>query len=130
MTSASRTAADRRAKPAAQTPEQAIEEMNAHSSQGDTSPSVTPKDVQACCASAKDVVERHLDSSDPEEKAQEMLDDAIELSFPASDPPAVTGGVTRIEVPPSVSETTGATSGSEKPASTAPASPTPDRPCC
>ena len=65
----------------------------------DNSASVTPKDVGPDTVSAKDVVERHLDSPDPEEKQQEMLDDAIELTFPASDPLAVTGGITRIEKP-------------------------------
>lgn len=69
-------------------------------SPGDNSLSVTPKDVEPCDATSQDVVARHLDSADPEEKQQEMLDDAIELSFPASDPPAVAGGVTRIDVPP------------------------------
>ena len=67
----------------------------------DNSASVTPKDVEPDTGSAKDVVERHLDSADPDEKQQEMLDDAIELTFPASDPLAVTGGVTRIEKPAS-----------------------------
>lgn len=69
-------------------------------SQGDNSLSVTPKDVESCDATSQDVVARHVDSADPEEKQQEMLDDAIELSFPASDPPAVAGGVTRIDIPP------------------------------
>lgn len=69
------------------------------SSPGDNSVSVTPKDLNPGDAAARDVTERHLDSSDPEEKQQELLDEAIELSFPASDPPAVTGGVTRIEKP-------------------------------
>ena len=67
----------------------------------DNSASVTPKDVEPDKVTAKDVVERHLDSADPEEKQQELLDDAIELTFPASDPLAVTGGVTRIEKPAS-----------------------------
>ncbi len=75
-------------------------ELEKHSSPGDQSASVTPKDVSQRCAGAKDMTERHLQSNDPEEKQQELLDDAIELTFPASDPPA-TGGVTRIEVPPS-----------------------------
>lgn len=70
-------------------------------SPGDNSASVTPKDVGPEDASAKDLTERHLCSSDPEEKQQDLLDDAIELSFPASDPPAVAGGVTRIEKPAS-----------------------------
>ncbi|MDO9218435.1 MAG: hypothetical protein Q7U14_14270 [Lacisediminimonas sp.] len=42
-------------------------------------------------------VENSLDK----EQAEEMLiDDSVEMSFPASDPPAVTSGITRIEVPP------------------------------
>ncbi len=68
-------------------------------SQGDNPLSVTPKDVEDGDATARDLVARHMDSPDPDEKQQELLDDAIELSFPASDPPAVAGGVTRIEVP-------------------------------
>ena len=75
-------------------------ELEKHSSPGDHSVSVTPNDISKQCASAKDITERHLQSPDPEEKLQELLDDAIELTFPASDPPA-TGGVTRIDVPPS-----------------------------
>lgn len=70
------------------------------SSPGNDPVSQTPKDVSPGDAAEKDVTERHLRSADPDEKAQELLDDAIELSFPASDPPAVTGGVTRIEKPP------------------------------
>lgn len=75
-------------------------ELEKHSSPGEHSPSVTPKDVSKRCAAAKDVTERHLHSSDPDEKQQELLDDAIELTFPASDPTAA-GGITRIEVPAS-----------------------------
>lgn len=37
----------------------------------------------------------------PEEKAKEtLLDDAVEMTFPASDPISVDSGITRIEVPP------------------------------
>lgn len=68
-------------------------------SPGNNSRSVTPKDVGPGDAAARDVVTRHMNSRDPDEKEQASLDDAIELSFPASDPPAVAGGVTRIEVP-------------------------------
>ena len=68
-------------------------------SQGDNSLSVTPKDVTRDDATARDLVTRHLDSQDPDEKEQELLDDAIELSFPASDPPSVAGGITRIDRP-------------------------------
>lgn len=73
-------------------------ELEKHSSPGDNSLSVTPKDIGQQCAAAKDVIERPLDSVNPEEKLQLLLDDAIELTFPASDPTA-TGGVTRIEKP-------------------------------
>ncbi len=67
-------------------------------SPGDNSLSVTPKDVTPDDAASHDVVARHLDSADPDEKEQELLDDAIESTFPASDPPSV-GGITRIEKP-------------------------------
>ncbi len=67
---------------------------------GDNSLSVTPKDVSPDEVTSQDTVVRHMDSPDPDEREQEMLDDAIDLSFPASDPPSVAGGVTRIEVPP------------------------------
>jgi hypothetical protein len=60
------------------------------------SASVTPKDIDPDMASAKDVIERHLNSADPEERQQELLDDAIELTFPASDPLSVSGSITRI----------------------------------
>lgn len=59
------------------------------SSQGDNSKSVTPKDVSSRDAAARDVTERKTCSDDPEEKEQEMLDDAVELTFPASDPIAI-----------------------------------------
>ncbi|NEX61016.1 hypothetical protein [Noviherbaspirillum galbum] len=38
----------------------------------------------------------------PEHEAtkEALLDDAVQMTFPASDPPAVTSGITRIEVPP------------------------------
>ncbi|QYF93418.1 hypothetical protein KY495_22580 [Massilia sp. PAMC28688] len=37
----------------------------------------------------------------PEEQAKEtLLDDAVEMTFPASDPISVDSGITRIEVPP------------------------------
>ncbi len=69
------------------------------SSPGNNSPAETPKDVAKQDASSKDVIERNITSSDEDEKQEELLDDALELTFPASDPLAVTGGVTRIESP-------------------------------
>jgi len=59
------------------------------SSQGDNSKSVTPKDVSSHDAAARDITERKTCSDDPEEREQEMLDDAVELTFPASDPIAI-----------------------------------------
>jgi hypothetical protein len=41
------------------------------------------------------------DVTTQEEKAQEtLLDDGVEMTFPASDPVSVSSGITRIEVPP------------------------------
>jgi hypothetical protein len=59
------------------------------SSPGRNSPSVTPKDVSSQDASSKDVVQRKTTSTDLEEREQAMLDDAVEMTFPASDPIAV-----------------------------------------
>ncbi|HVL77539.1 MAG TPA: hypothetical protein VM406_16115 [Noviherbaspirillum sp.] len=59
------------------------------SSQGEDSKSVTPKDVGSSTASAKDVKERKVASDDPEERIEEQLDDAVEMTFPASDPIAI-----------------------------------------
>ncbi len=75
--------------------------VSPHPSHEDNSVSITPKDVEPGDAAARDQFERRLDSPDPDERQQELLDDAIDLSFPASDPPAVAGGVTRIEKAPS-----------------------------
>ena len=49
------------------------------SSPGNNSPSVTPKDVSSCDASAKDVMARKTCSDDPDEREQEMLDDAVNV---------------------------------------------------
>ncbi|MCG2584122.1 hypothetical protein [Massilia sp. TS11] len=38
--------------------------------------------------------------SPPDAAKEELLDDAVEMSFPASDPIAVASSITRIEVPP------------------------------
>ena len=41
------------------------------------------------------------ESTSSKEKAEEtLLDDAVEMTFPASDPISVDAGITRIEVPP------------------------------
>lgn len=74
-------------------------ESKQSSSPGNNSVAETPKDVSPDDASAKDVTERKIASADLDEKEEAQLDDAVELTFPASDPLAVTGGVTRIEKP-------------------------------
>ena len=80
--------------------EDEAQEPKERSSPGIHSPSQTPKDVSPQDAASKDVTDRKTCSDDPEEKEQEMLDDAVELTFPASDPVAAAGGgITRIDVP-------------------------------
>jgi len=59
------------------------------SSHGNDSKSVTPKDVSSNDAAHRDVTERKIASGDPDEKTQEQLDDAVEMTFPASDPIAI-----------------------------------------
>lgn len=56
------------------------------SSHGIQSPSVTPKDLAPEDAASRDVTEQKLHSDDLEERAQALLDEAIEETFPASDP--------------------------------------------
>jgi hypothetical protein len=75
------------------------ETLEERSSPGTNSPVETPKDVAPQDASAKDVTERNITCADPDEREEALLDDAVELTFPASDPLAVTGGVTRVDVP-------------------------------
>jgi hypothetical protein len=58
-------------------------------SPGTTSVSVTPKDVSPTDASAKDMTARKTDCEDPDEKEEALLDEAGDLSFPASDPIAI-----------------------------------------
>ncbi len=70
-------------------PERADEATGRPSSFGISSAVVTPKDVAPGDASAKDVVERNVRSDDMAEREEALLDDAIDLSFPASDPIAV-----------------------------------------
>lgn len=58
-------------------------------SPGDNSSAVTPKDVSPDAASAKDMTERKICSDNVDEQEEELLDDAVELTFPASDPIAI-----------------------------------------
>lgn len=76
-----------------------VESQARPSSPGNDSAAVTPKDVGNHDATSRDVVRRKTTSSDPDEKQEAQLDDAIELTFPASDPLPTAGGITRIEKP-------------------------------
>lgn len=39
-------------------------------------------------------------SPEKEEAEERLIDDSVEMTFPASDPPSIASSVTRIEVPP------------------------------
>lgn len=58
------------------------------SSPGDTSQAVTPKDVSPKDASWADVHERNIASHNKQEHEEALLDEAVDESFPASDPVA------------------------------------------
>lgn len=66
------------------------------SSQGDSPVEMTPLDASPENATWKDRTQRNLQSDDAEERADALLDEASDLSFPASDPIAV-NSITRIE---------------------------------
>ena len=59
------------------------------SSHGDSPVERIPKDVSPEDATWKDRTERNLTSDDEEEHTDALLDEASDLSFPASDPIAV-----------------------------------------
>ncbi|OGB26636.1 MAG: hypothetical protein A3I66_03580 [Burkholderiales bacterium RIFCSPLOWO2_02_FULL_57_36] len=59
------------------------------SSQGDSPVEMAPKDVSPKHATWQDRTERHTKSKDQDERADALLDEASDLSFPASDPIAV-----------------------------------------
>lgn len=60
-----------------------------NSSPGDNPVEVTPKDISPSDAAARDLRVRPIASEDPEEREEALLDDAIEDTFPASDPIAL-----------------------------------------
>jgi hypothetical protein len=59
------------------------------SSPGDSPLTLTPFDLPPNSAAWRDRTPRNITSSDPEERENALLDEAIELTFPASDPIAV-----------------------------------------
>lgn len=66
------------------------------SSPGDSPIGVTPMDVSPEDATARDITERAVCSENAEEHQEAVLDEAVELTFPASDPIAPSS-VTKIE---------------------------------
>jgi hypothetical protein len=62
----------------------AIEDLP--SSPGDNPVEVLPKDVPPGAATARDMTIRPIASPDPEVREEALLDEAIEETFPASDP--------------------------------------------
>lgn len=65
------------------------QQVQSGSSPGAQAVSETPKDLAPEDAASRDVTERCLTSDDLERMAQAMLDEAVEETFPASDPIAV-----------------------------------------
>jgi hypothetical protein len=59
------------------------------SSPGDSPVAVTPKDVSPENAAWKDLTARPIASDDVEKRTDALLDEAGDLSFPASDPIAI-----------------------------------------
>jgi hypothetical protein len=59
------------------------------SSCGDSPIVISPKDVSDDYASARDITERLVHSPDLDVREEALLDDALDLSFPASDPISV-----------------------------------------
>jgi len=76
-----------------------VQNKDRPSSPGDNSAAVTPKDAETDQKVPGEVTTRKITSSNPDEKQEAQLDDAIEQTFPASDPLPTTGGITRIEKP-------------------------------
>jgi hypothetical protein len=59
------------------------------SSHGDSPVEVTPKDITPDDASWADRTERKIASDDTEERHEALHDEAVDLTFPASDPIAI-----------------------------------------
>jgi hypothetical protein len=77
-------------------PGKPLDSSNAPSSPGDSPVEMNVKDVTPDDASWRDRTPRKIASDDAEERDDALLDEAVDLTFPASDPIATTGA-TRIE---------------------------------
>lgn len=69
------------------------------SSHGDSPVGVTPMDVSPGDATARDITERPICSENAEVHQEAVLDESVELTFPASDPIAPSS-ITKIERSP------------------------------
>ena len=69
------------------------------SSQGNSPVEMTPGDVTPEHASWRDRTPRKLNSEDIEEKVDALLDEASDLSFPASDPIAIPDCASKLSPP-------------------------------
>lgn len=70
-----------------------------YSTFGDHSRFEKPRDVALQDAAARALSEQNISASDGDKHDEALLDDAVEMTFPASDPIAVKTGVARIEIP-------------------------------
>jgi hypothetical protein len=75
-----------------------VSQQGLPSSPGDSPVGVTPMDVSPDDATARDTTERAICSENIEEHQEAALDEAVDLTFPASDPIAPSS-VTKIERP-------------------------------
>jgi hypothetical protein len=75
-----------------------VKQSDLPSSPGDSPIGVTPMDVSPDDAAARDTKERAICSEDIEEHMEASLDEAVDLTFPASDPIAP-ASITKIEKP-------------------------------
>lgn len=73
-----------RTKPA----EKEIHSSKLPSSQGDSPQEIIPKDISSKDAAWADLQERKTTSEDADERTEALLDEAVDESFPASDPVA------------------------------------------
>lgn len=77
-----------RANPQPVMPADATHSSQLPSSPGDSPKEMTPKDITPSDAAWNDLTQRNISSGDPAQREEFLLDEAIEQSFPASDPTA------------------------------------------
>lgn len=78
----------RKTTPQTKPAQNAVDSARLPSSQGDSPQEIIPKDISSKDASWADLHERKTTSDNPEERTEALLDEAVDESFPASDPVA------------------------------------------